>query len=415
MQNIALSVLAMLMLTGVAWLISEHRKHFPWRIVAWGFASQIALAFAIFSFPATAQIFSGIGQAVTVFLNFSQKGAMFLFSGLANPKASGFGMVFAFTILPTVIFFSSFMAIMYHFGIMQRIVYWAGWLMSKTFGTSGIESLTAAANVFFGQTEALLVVRPYLHQASRSELNAMMVGGFVTISGAVLGGFIQMGIPATSLIAASILSAPAGLMMAKIVIPELSKTLSIDELEVGSVFRKGSNVLESAVIGAGDGARLALNIGVMLIAVISLVAGLDFALGALSAKLSELGITGVPASLGELFALAFYPVAWVFGFAGAEAAAFAKMLGIKVAVNEFLSYAQMLELVKQGVLSKKAELLLSVGMCGFANLGSIAIQIGGIGALAPNQRAVVASIGLKAMAVGMLGNIFTAAVVNLFV
>ncbi len=397
----------------VAWLLSENRRRFPLRIVLWGFALQFLFAFAVLKLPGVVDAFQWLGNLVTEFLGFAQKGAQFVFGRLVDPAYTDtFGFIFAFTILPTIIFFSAVMAVLYHLGVMQKIVYGMGWIMQRTLRTSNIESLAAAANVFFGQTEAVLTIRPYLSIASRSELFALMVGGFVTIAGGVLAGYIQMGIPATDLIAASIISAPAGLMIAKIMIPPTGSETDRETVVPENIYAQSQNVLEAAVNGTTEGVRLAVNIAAMLIVFLAFIAFADALLSFLHTQLAAIGWKHFPESLQKLFGTLLSPLAYLIGVPAQDAELFGGLVGTKIALNEFVAYAQLSEYIKGGMLSERTIHLATFALCGFANFGSIAIQIGGIGGLVPERKAELAQIGLKAMFGGVLANLLTAAVVS---
>ncbi len=413
MQLIGLAGIALILL--VAWSLSENRRAFPVRIVLWGFALQFLFAFAVLKVPGIVDGFQWLGDAVTRFLGFAQQGAQFVFGRLVDPAyRETFGFIFAFTILPTIIFFSAVMAVLYHLGIMQKIVYAMGWLMQKTLRTSNIESLAAAANVFFGQTEAVLTVRPYLSVATRSELFAMMVGGFVTIAGGVLAGYIQMGIPATDLIAASIISAPAGLMIAKILVPATGQELDRETAIPENIYAQSQNVLEAAVNGTTEGIRLAVNIAAMLIVFLAFIALADALFHFLYVHAAmPLGWNGFPKSLQEFFGILLSPIAYIVGVPSQDVEIFGGLIGTKIALNEFVAYAQLSEYIQAGTLSERTIHLATFALCGFANFGSIAIQIGGIGGLVPERKAELAQIGVKAMFGGVLANLLTAAVVSL--
>lgn len=411
MNLIALLGIACILL--IAWLFSENRSSFPLRIVLWGILLQFSFAFLVFRVPGFVDGFQWIGAAVTRFLGFAQAGAQFVFGRLVDPAYTDtFGFLFAFTILPTIIFFSAVMAVLYYLGIMQRIVAAMGWVMRKTLGTSSIESLAAAANVFVGQTEAVLTVRPYLGIATRSELFAMMVGGFVTIAGGVLAGYIQMGIPATDLIAASIISAPAGLVIAKIIVPSTGQETQVQVSYADP--SASTNVLEAAVNGTTEGVRLAVNIAAMLIVFLAFIAFADAVLGYCHQLLSSsLGWNAFPQSLKELFGLLLYPIGILLGVPPQDAQAFGSLVGTKIALNEFVAYVQLSEYIKAGAITERTIHIATFALCGFANFGSVAIQIGGIGGLVPERKGELAQIGLKALFGGILANLLTAAVVSI--
>ncbi len=396
----------------VAWLFSENRRKFPFRIVIWGLILQFSFAFLAYNAPGFVQFFDWLGQAIRGFLSFAMDGARFVFGDLVNQSKSGF--IFAFMVLPTIVFFSAFMAVLYYYGVMQKIVYGLAWIMNRTLKTSPTESLAAAANIFFGQTEAVLTVRPYLNKATHSEIFAMMVGGFVTIAGAVLAAYIQMGIPATDLIVASVISAPAGLMMAKILVPPTGEeAMDMEHLNRKIHMKKAYNVLEAAVNGTEEGVRLAVNIGAMLIVFLAFIAIFDALFGwAHNLILHYLGWGGFPGSLREFFGLILSPLGYIVGVPWEEAHKFGSLVGTKVALNEFVAYMDLANMIKEHAISYRTERIATVALCGFANFGSVAIQIGGIGGLVPERKSEIASIALKAMFGGVLANLLTAAVVS---
>ncbi len=396
----------------IAWLFSENKKKFPVRIVVWGLILQFSFAFLAFNVPGVVHFFDWLGAQIRNFLAFSMDGARFVFGDLVDQSKSGF--IFAFMVLPTIVFFSAFMAVLYYYGIMQKVVYGLAWVMNRTLKTSPTESLAAAANVFFGQTEAVLTVRPYLNSATHSEIFAMMVGGFVTIAGAVLAAYIQMGIPATDLIIASIISAPAGLMIAKILVPPTGQeAMDMEHLNQKLHMKKAYNVLEAAVNGTEEGVRLAVNIGAMLIVFLAFIAIFDAMFAWMHGVfLQYLGWGGFPGSLREFFGVILSPLGYLVGVPWKEAHIFGSLVGTKVALNEFVAYMDLAQLIKEGAISSRTEHIATFALCGFANFGSVAIQIGGIGGLVPERKSEIASIALKAMFGGVLANLLTAAVVS---
>jgi CNT family concentrative nucleoside transporter len=298
---------------------------------------------------------------------------------------------------------------MYHLGIMQYIVRGMSWFMSKTLHTSGIESLSASANVFLGQTEAPLLIKPYLGNASRSELHTIMVGGFITIAGGVMAGYIQMGVPAESLITASVMAAPAGLMLSKIVVPSIQTQ---QNLIPEPVLAQSSTIVEAAANGASDGIKLALGIAAMLIAFIALVAGINSCMYWIHESVFQYGIN-FPVDLKQLFGWLLSPIALILGVPPQDAQVFGSLIGTKISLNEFIAYADLSEMIKLQSLDPKTIRMASFALCGFANFSSIAIQIGGIGEMAPHRKKDIAQLGLKAMATGALGNLLTATLAGL--
>jgi len=387
------------------------------------------------------QVFEVFSSKVTGFLNLSDYGARFLFGNLSvleynfpNGETGwpGFGAIFSFKVLPTIIFFGGFMSVLYYLGVMQKVIESLARFMRWTIGTSGAETLSCTANIFVGQTEAPLLVRPFLEGMTRSELCTIMVGGFATIAGGVLAGFIAFGIPAGNLIAASVMSAPAALVMGKIIFPEKEESQTSGEVKMPEV-DVGGNVIEAATSGISDGLKLALNIGAMLIGFIALIAVVDVMLrffdGLIDGRL--LGgtyvtyaasgmspVTGeflgfVPGSLQTLFGTILRPLAWLMGVPWADAARVGNLLGVKLSLNEFVAYATLGGYLEENVISERAATIATFALCGFANFSSIGIQIGGISALAPDRRSDLAKVGLKAMFGGALASWMTATIAGI--
>jgi len=364
-------------------------------------------------------IFAKMAEGVTRFLSLTDLGSEFLFGNLIKTEYffpgseswPGFGYQFAFSVLPTIIFFSAVMSILYYFGIMQAVVKMMARFMRWTMGTSGAETLSCSANIFVGQTEAPLLIKPFLDDMTISELHAIMVGGFATIAGGVLAGYIRMGIDAGHLIAASVMAAPAALVMAKIMLPETEHSKTAGDVDIPDVGR-ADNVLDAAARGVTDGLKLAVNVGAMLVAFIALIGLVDGVLGYID-KLIDFQLLGgalnqangeyygiFPGSLKTFFGTIFRPVAFVMGVPWNETIAVGNLLGIKIAVNEFVGYAELGKLIANGELSERAATIATYALCGFANFSSIGIQIGGIGAIAPKRRSELSRVALRAMFTG---------------
>lgn len=378
-------------------------------------------------------LFQSLATYVDKFLKLTDLGSAFLFGNLVNVEYfqgtetwPGFGFQFAFSVLPTIIFFSAFMSILYYLGVMQAIVQVMARFMRWTMGTSGAETLSCSSNVFVGQTEAPLLIRPFLNDMTISELNAIMVGGFATIAGGVLAGYIRMGINPGHLIAASVMSAPAALVMAKIFLPETEHSKTAGDVEIPDVGR-ADNLLDAAARGVTDGLKLAVNVGAMLIAFIALIGLIDAILG-YGDKIVDLKVLGgtlkeggkeyagiFPGSLKTLFGAIFSPLAFLMGVPWKEAMDVGNLLGIKLAVNEFVGYAELAKHVHAGDLSPKAIIIATYALCGFANFASIGIQIGGIGALAPDRRSDLSRVALRAMFAGALASWLTATIAGILV
>jgi len=405
-------------LLGAAWALSSQRRRFPVRTVLWGLGLQIALALLLLRTAGGRACFGWLRGAVTQLLAFTDPGAEFVFGPLfrtgpqyienlaqganwwqgldpVSGEPVALGIVFAIHVLPIIIFFCSLMAILYHLGVMQRLIAAAAWIMRKTMRTSGSETLCVAANIFVGQTEAPVVVRPYLAGMTASELMAVMVGGFATVAGSVMAAYVRFGIDAGHLLTASVMSAPAALVMAKIMLPETETSATAEGARL-QIDRRHVNVIEAAAAGAADGVKLALNVGGMLIAFIALVAMVNFALG------------WIGLSLQEIFGWVFCPLAWTMGVPWEEARAFGNLLGTKLAINEFVGYLELVRAGHAGELSPRSVVIGTYALCGFANFSSLAIQIGGIGAMAPERRGDLARLGLKAMFAGAFASWLTA-------
>ncbi|MEM7582653.1 MAG: nucleoside transporter C-terminal domain-containing protein [Acidobacteriota bacterium] len=382
--------------------------------------------------------FGVLSDKVAAFLGLSNEGAVFLFDNLAKPQYffpgsdtwPGFGFQFAFSVLPTIIFFSAFMSVMYYLGIVQVIVASFAKFMHWSMKTSGSETMSCSANVFVGQTEAPFLVKPFLKDMTVSELHAVMTGGFATIAGGVLAGYIQMGVNPGHLIAASVMSAPAALVIAKLLYPETEQSVTAGDVEIPRV-QTADNVVEAAANGTTDGLKLALNVGAMLIAFIALIAVLDSILGFFDGIIDGRMLGGAaieyeragktiteyagyfPGSMKTLFGTLLAPLAFVMGVPWVDAGAVGNLLGIKMTVNEFVSYGVLSQYIAAGELQPRSEIIATYALCGFANFSSIGIQIGGLSALAPELRPVLSKIGLRAMCGGALASFMTATVAGI--
>lgn len=379
----------------LAWLMSPHKRIIPWRVVLAGTLLQFLFAVCILKTPQGFWIFSTIGDLFTSLLDFSDAGARFVF----GEKFQDF--YFAFKVLPTIIFISSLMSVLYYVGLMQWIVNGMAWTMQRTLGTSGAETLSASANVFLGQTEAPLLVKPYIAAMTLSELNAVMVGGFATISGGILALFVGMKIPAGHLITASVISAPASLVVAKLMLPETGTpaTLGHKHLELPSA---GTNLIEAAANGAADGMKLAINVAAMLLAFIALIAMTDRGLATIGQLFHQNW------SLQAALAVVFAPIARLMGIESKDCLLAGELLGLKMALNEVIAYRRLVEI--QSELSPRSFVILTYALCGFANFGSIAVQIGGLGTMAPERKGDISRLGLRAMLGGTLACCLTACV-----
>lgn len=398
-----ISFLGLLCMIAVAWAASTDRRAIRWRSVLRGTALQMALGLLVLKTTFGRRLFSGANGLVTRLTAYTDAGSEFLFGPLVSD--AGMGYIFAFRVLPTIIFIGSVMGILYHLGVMQRIVQGFAWVMMRLLKTSGAESLAAAANVFVGQTEAPLIVKPYLARMTRSELMALMSGGFATIAGGVLIAYAGMGIDAGHLLAASVMSAPAALVCAKLIVPETERAQTGGSVKAD--FEKNTvNVIDAAAGGAADGLKLALNVGAMLLAFIALIAMLNGIIGGLG-ELAGIENLSFERILGWLFA----PAAWLLGIPWSDATAAGTLLGQKTVLNEFVAYANLKE--QLDVLAPRSVTILTYALCGFANFSSIAIQIGGIGALAPDRKHDLARLGLRALLAGTLACFMTACVAGI--
>ncbi len=406
-----ISLLGLVVMVGLAWAMSEHKKQVNLRVVWGGLLLQLVLAVFILKTSIGAAIFQTIGDFFTATLGFVDAGTSLVFG------EEYLHHFFAFKVLPTIIFFSSLMSILYYLGIIQKVVEAFAWVMQRTLGTSGSETLAAAANIFVGQTEAPLMVRPYISSMTKSELMALMVGGFATIAGGVLVAYVGMGIDAGHLVAASVISAPAALLISKLMIPETAQSVTLGHVEL-TVEEKHANVIDAATKGALDGMKLTLNVVAMLIAFLGLVALVDAALGLVGEWTGALFGYNWHWSLAALFGYVFAPFAYLLGIPWVDCFYAGELLGKKMVLNEFIAYAQMMEWSQPDsgvVLSERSTLILTYALCGFANFGSVGIQIGGIGGIAPERRAELAILGIRAMIGGTLAMMMTACIAGILI
>ncbi len=415
--------LGIIVLLSIAYLVSINRRAINWRLIGMGLALQILFAIFVLKISYGQWFFGQISAVFVTILNFTSEGAEFVFGDLARgpEKEDSFGFFFAFQVLPTIIFFASLMGVLYHLNVMQKVVQGMAWVMAKTMRTSGAESLSVAANVFIGQTEAPLVVRPYIAGMTRSELLALQTGGMATIAGGVLAAYVQMlgfawaqaqgwevtqaqQLFAGQLLAASVMAAPGALIFAKIMIPETQESETKGSVKV-HVEKTAVNVIEAAASGASMGMKLALNVAAMLLAFIALLALVNYFIGGAGNLLGIEGLT-LETILGYILA----PITFAIGVPWSDAVQVGSLVGTKVVLNEFVAYLQLAELIPEGVLSDKAVLMSTFALCGFANFASIAIQLGGIGPLAENRRSELAKNGLRAVLGGTLATMQNAAI-----
>lgn len=392
------AVFGIAVLIGIGWAASTDRRRFPWRVVGWSLALQIVFALVVLKTATGAAALGAVADVVELGLEQARAGIELVFGPLADEEQ--FGVVLAVSALPAIIYVASFFSVLYYLGILQLAVVGMAKLMVRTLGTSGAETLAAAANVFMGQTEAPLVVAPYLDRMTRSEIHAVMVSGMATVSGGMLAAFIALGVDGRLLLAASVVNAPAALMMAKVIVPETGTPVTAGRVRY-EVDRREVNLIEAAAAGASSGMKLVLNVVAMLIAFLGLVALVDVPLGALGLSLSQ------------ILGWAFTPVAFLLGVPAGEVPVVASMLGKKLILNEFVAYLDLAALKAEGALSARSEVIATFALCGFANLGSVGIQIGGIGSLAPGRRRDLARLGVRALLGGTLATLVTAAIAGL--
>lgn len=397
-------------LLAIAVFLSRKRQAINLRTVGWAFLLQIALGAFVLYIPVGKDVLTSISGGVQQVINSANVGIAFLFGGLGTDAmfSNGVGFVFAIRVLPVIIFFSSLIAVLYYLGVMQWVVKIIGGALQKLLGTSKPESLSATANIFVGQTEAPLVIRPYIANMTQSELFAIMVGGLASVAGSILAGYAGLGIDLKYLIAASFMAAPGGLLMAKIIMPETEhEKIAQENLITEDVGEQPSNVIDAAASGAASGLKLAVNVGAMLLAFIALIALLNTLVGGTASLIGFEGIT-IEWLLGYLFA----PIAFIIGVPSSEMLQAGSFIGQKIVVNEFFAYVNFVE-VKDN-LSVSTQAIITFALCGFANLSSIAILLGGIGSMAPNRRHDIAKLGLKAMIAATLANLMSAAIAGVF-
>jgi CNT family concentrative nucleoside transporter len=416
-----ISLFGLFAMVGIAWLFSKHRDRVPWRVIGWGIGLQVSFGVLVMKTDLGLRLFSILNDLVLALLGFTSEGTEFIFGDFASEK-----FTIAINVLPTLIFFSSLMTILYYLGIMQRLVGVFAWVMRRTMKTSGPETMSVAANTFVGQIEAPLMIAPFIGKISMSELSAVMTGGFATVAGGVLAAYVGLlkGVfpdIAGHLIAATVMSAPAALVIAKVMWPETEKREAEDDC-AAKIDSPDANVIDAAARGAYEGMKLALNVGAMLLAFIALIA-LGNALLGLPFELYNdwMGLEGAaavePLTFQQVLGWLFWPFAFLIGVPAAECATVGTLLGEKIVLTEFIAYLHLYESLSEGAvqLSHRTVVIASYALCGFANFGSIGIQIGGIGGIAPERRHDLARLGLRAMFGGMLASLMTAAVAGMLI
>ncbi|NQT96995.1 MAG: NupC/NupG family nucleoside CNT transporter [Candidatus Marinimicrobia bacterium] len=399
-------ILGLFTLLAIAYGLSNNRRAIPWRMVFGGLSLQLLFALFILKTPIGKPFFSLVDKVIKKLLSFSDAGSDFLFKSFGTGVVEGPLMNFAFRVLPTIIFFSALMAMLYHLGIMQFFVKWIARAMQKTMKTSGAETLSVSANIFIGQTEAPLMIRPFISHMTKSELMAVMTGGFATVAGGIMAIYVKIlgDVPgiAGHLMAASIMSAPAALVVAKIIYPETEDSETSGTLKI-EIEKPDSNAMEAIGRGATDGMKLAANVAAMLVAFVAIIA-------LVNAFLSLVGL-----SLQEILGFCFRPLAWTMGVPWSESGIVGTLMGEKIILTELIAYADLGDLRAASALSDRSAIIASYALCGFANFASIGIQMGGIGGIAPNRRKDLAKLGLKAMIGGALASWLTATVAGILI
>lgn len=417
-MSLFMSLVGMVVLLAIAFAFSSNRKAINFRTVGGAFAIQFILGAFVLYVPWGRDLLNGFSTGVSNVINYGNNGSSFLFGGLVSDKMfevfGGGGFIFAFRVLPTLIFFSALISVLYYIGVMQWVIKILGGALQKALGTSRAESMSAAANIFVGQTEAPLVVRPFVPKMTQSELFAVMCGGLASVAGGVLAGYASMGVPLEYLVAASFMAAPGGLLFAKILHPETDQPHEDIEEAMDGGDDKPANVIDAAAGGAASGLQLALNVGAMLIAFVGLIALINGMLGGIG------GWFGMPELTLELIlGYAFSPLAFLIGVPWDEAVVAGSFIGQKLVINEFVAYLNFTPYLGEGaqvvaatgeVMSEKTTAIISFALCGFANLSSIAILLGGLGSLAPNRRSDIARMGIKAVLAGTLSNLMAATI-----
>ena len=400
-------VIGVIVLLGIAYLLSNDRKMIDTNIIIWGLGLQISFAFIILKTPLGEYIFTYLNNIIVKLISFADAGSDFLFSSFIPEVGYHVALInFAFRALPVIIFFSSLIAVTYYFGIIQFIIKKIAFIMEKTMKTSGAETLSVSANIFVGQTEAPILIRPFISSMTKSELMAIMVGGFATVAGSVMALYVSWlnNVPniAGHLLAASVMSAPAALMIAKVIYPETErpKTVNSDNIDLKS---KDTNAMDAIGRGATDGMKLAANVAAMLIAFISIVAMINFILGYANT------------SLQEILGMIFKPIAWSMGVPWEEANIVGTLMGEKIVLTELIAFGDLTNYIKNDLLSERSAIIASYALCGFANVGSIGIQLGGIGAMAPERRGDLSNLVFKAMIGGALASWLTASIAGILI
>jgi CNT family concentrative nucleoside transporter len=402
-----IGVLGIAILLGLALAMSDARGAIRWRTVGGALAIQVLIGATVFGLPEGREALRWLSDQVTAAIGAGRSGVDFLFGSLTADDDAGVGFIFALRVLPMIIFFSALISVLYHLRVMHVVIMVIGGGLRKVLGTSRAESLSASANIFVGQTEAPLVVKPYIPKMTSSELFAVMVGGLASVAGSVLAGYAAMGVEMKYLLAASFMAAPGGLLYAKLIKPEVEEPGEV-ALEFDEGGERPANVLDAAAIGASTGLKLALNVGAMLLAFIGLIALVNLMLGGMGGWFGHAGL-----SLQQILGWMFAPLAWVIGVPWSDAIQGGSLIGQKLVINEFFAYGEFTGV--RDAMSVRAQAICAVALCGFANLSSIAILLGGLGSMAPGRRSEIARLGIKAVVAATFSNLTSAAIVGLFV
>ncbi|MFC6644949.1 NupC/NupG family nucleoside CNT transporter [Granulicella cerasi] len=404
-------LLGLIVFLGIAYALSTDRKAIRWRTVAWGLGLQVFFAFIVLRASWGQRILKSGADAVAGLLGHAADGSAMVFGKLGDPHSPM--AIFAFAVLPTIIFVSALFGALYHLGIMQQIIKVVAWVMQRTMGTSGAESTNVAASIFMGQTEAPLTIRPYLNDATRSELMTIMTSGMAHVSGGIMAAYILFGIRAQDLLSAVIMTAPGTILIAKMLVPEteVPKTLGTVHMSENEE-HKNENLIGSIARGTIDGGQLAFNVAIMLISFLAIVGLINAIMLGTSNALWVHGIR-FPHSLGNALGVLCAPVAWLIGIPWHDAPIVGNLIGTRAVLNEFIAYNQLGTLAKSGAISTRTLAIATFALCGFANLGSVGMQIGGIGALIPSRRNDLAKLGLRAMLAGTMANLMSAAIVSM--
>lgn len=395
---------------GLAYAFSTSRKNVNWRIMGWGVGLQVLFAFLVIKFEYGQKAMAAAGDAVNKLLSFAQAGASFVFGSLADPSQPA-GFVFAFRVLPTIIFMAAFFAVLYYFGIMQLVIKGAAWLMTRLMNVSGAESLDVAASIFMGQTEAPLTIRPFLSKLTQSEMMTIMTAGMAHVSGGIMAAYIANGVEAKHILGAVIMTAPGTLLIAKTLVPETETPVSGKDINIAEADEHhDQNLLGAIARGTSDGLSLAINVAAMLIAFLALIALCNGIMGGIH---NIPGFGWFPESLQRLMGWVFAPVAWLIGIPWGDASKIGGLLGTRMIANELIAFQDLGTL--KATLDPRSFTIATYALCGFANLSSIGIQIGGIGALAPERRNDLARLGFRAMLAGTAANLISAAIVGMMI